>query len=93
MVLRSNNLEIKLIWFSFYFIKPLLQSSPNEKMLSLFKRGAIYLLKSAHKFWKHCFVIFWEALQFEEAVPRLHIFHMELHPSTHVQLKIPIVDV
>jgi hypothetical protein len=38
---------------------------------------------------KSLFSNFWEALQFEAAVPKLHTFHMDLHPPTHVQLKIP----
>jgi hypothetical protein len=38
-------------------------------------------------------VIFGEASQFEVVVPQLHTFHMNLHPPTHVQLKIPMVDV
>ena len=41
----------------------------------------IHLLISIHKFWNHCFVIYGEALQFEAAVPQLHTFHMDLHPS------------
>ena len=32
-------------------------------------------------------------LWFEEAVPQLHTFHMDLHTPTHVQLKIPTVYV
>jgi hypothetical protein len=32
-----------------FLIEPPLKSSPNDKMLPLFKRRAIYLLKLAHK--------------------------------------------
>ena len=39
------------------------------------------------------FVIFGEALQFETVVLQLCTFHMDLHPTTHVQLKIPLVDI
>ena len=38
-------------------------------------------------------MIFGKALQFEVVVPQLHTFHMDLHPPTHVQLKIPMVGV
>jgi hypothetical protein len=62
-------------------------------MLTSFKRGAIYVLKSSHKFGNHYFVIFWEALQFEIAVPQLHTFHMDLQPPTHVQLITPMMDI
>jgi hypothetical protein len=34
-----------------------------------------------------------EALQFEATGPQLCTFHMDLHPPTHVQLKLPMVDV
>ena len=53
----------------------------------------MYLLKSAHHSWIHYFVIFWEALQFEPLVPQLRTFHMDVHPPTHVQLKISTIDV
>ena len=57
------------------------------------KWGPIYLLKSTKKYWKYYFVIFWEALQYEAMVQHMHTFHMDLHPSTYAQLKIPMVDV
>ena len=34
-------------------------------------------------------MIFGEVLQYEVAVLQMRIFHMDLHPPTHVQLKIP----
>ena len=74
-------------------IESLLISSPTDKMLPSFKREATYLLKSAHKSWNHYFVIFWEVLQFEAVVPHQRTFHMDLHPPTHVQLKIPMIGV
>ena len=37
-----------------FFINPPLKSSPIDKMSPLFKRGAVYLLKSTHKY----FVVF-----------------------------------
>ena len=37
----------------------------------------------------HYFVILGEALQFEAVVPQPRTFHMDLHPPTHVELKIP----
>ena len=43
----------------------------------------MYLLKSTHKFCNQSFMIFWEALQFEEVVSQLHTFHMDLNPPTH----------
>jgi hypothetical protein len=62
VVLRGNNLEIKLgVGF---LIKPPLKSSSNHKMLSSFKRGAIYLLKST-QILKPLVCVFWETLQFE----------------------------
>ena len=68
------------------FIKPTLKSSPSNKMLPS--------LKSTHNLETiNYFVIFWEALQFEAVVPQLHIFHMDLHLATHVQLKIQAIDV
>ena len=96
VVLRGNNLEIKEglgFFFKYIIIKPPVKSSPNDKILSLFKRGAIYILNSTHKSLNHYFVIIWEALQFEAAVPQLRTFHIDLHPPTHVQLKIPTIDV
>ena len=45
-----------------------------------FKRGAIYLLISTYKPKNLYFVIFWEALQFQAAMPQLRTFHMDLHP-------------
>ena len=41
-----------------FFIKPLLQSSPNDKMVPMFTRGALGLCKPIHKSWNHYFVIF-----------------------------------
>jgi hypothetical protein len=38
-------------------------------------------------------MIFWEALQFEAALPQLRTFHMDLHPPTYVQQNIARVDV
>ena len=38
-------------------------------------------------------MIFLKALQFEATVQQLRTFHMDLHPPTHVQLKIPTEDV
>jgi hypothetical protein len=38
-------------------------------------------------------MIFWEAVQFEAVVPQLRSFHMDLHPPTHVELKLPMGDV
>ena len=38
-------------------------------------------------------MIFGEAVQFEVARPQLSTFHMDLHPPTHVQLNILVVDV
>ena len=46
VVLRDNNLEIKLGLV--FLIEPPLKSSLNDQMLPSFKRGAIYLLKSTH---------------------------------------------
>ena len=47
MILRSNNLVNKSrVGFLIEFA---LKSSVNDKMLPSSKRGAIYLLKSAHK--------------------------------------------
>lgn len=66
-------------------IKTPLKSFPNDKTLSSFR---IHLLKSPHESWNHYFVLFWETLQFEIAVPRVCTFHMDLHPPTHVQLEI-----
>ena len=37
--------------------------------------------------------MFREALQFEATVSQLHTFQMDLHPPTHIQLNIPMVDV
>ena len=74
-------------------IEPPPKSPPNDKVLASFMRGAIYLLKSTHKSWKHCFVTLWEALQIEATKPQLHTFHMDLHSPTHVQLKLQMVDV
>ena len=51
-------------------------------MLPSFKRGAIYLLKSAHKSWDHYFENFGEALQFEAMMPQSRAFHMYLHPPS-----------
>ena len=51
-----------------FLIEHALQSS-DDKMLSSSKRGAIYLLNLAHKYWNHYFVIFLEALQSGAAVP------------------------
>jgi hypothetical protein len=51
-------------------------------MLPYLKIKAIYLLNSAHKFWKHYFVYFQEALQFEATIQYLLTFHMDLHPPT-----------
>ena len=68
-----------------FLIEPPLKSSPNNKMLLLSKRGAIYLLKSAQKSWSR---YFGEALEFEVVVPQLRTFHMDLHPPTHAQLNI-----
>ena len=48
VVLRGNNLEIKLGLVNFLIESPL-KSSPNDKMLLSFKRGAIYLLKATYK--------------------------------------------
>ena len=36
---------------------------------------------------------FWETLQFEAAMTHMCTFCMDLHPPTHVQLKLPSVDV
>ena len=80
VVLWGNNLRIKLGLV--VFIKPPLKSSPNDKMLPSFERGAIYPLKLAHKSWNHYFVSFWEFLQFEATVPQLHTFHMDSRPPS-----------
>ena len=48
MVLKGNNLGIKN--GIAFLIGLALKSSPNDKMSSLFKREAIYLLKSTHNF-------------------------------------------
>ena len=36
---------------------------------------------------------YWEALQFEVAMSQLRTFNMDLHPQTHLQLKIPVLDI
>ena len=36
---------------------------------------------------------FGEVLQFKVVVPQLQSFCMDLHPPTHVQLKLPTIDV
>lgn len=77
-----------------FLIEPLLKSSPNDKMLTSFKRGAIFLLKINLQISKPMLCDFFKkSLQFEKAVPQLHIFHMDIHPLTHVKLKLLKVDV
>ena len=49
------NLELKLDWF---FEQTFAQIISKWQMLSSFKRGAIYLLKSSHKFWYHYYFDF-----------------------------------
>ena len=53
VVFRASNLQPKSGFFFWFFlinfIEPPLKSSPHDKMLPSFKRGAIYLPKSVHK--------------------------------------------
>ena len=39
----------------------------------------MYVLKLTLKSWKHYFVIFWEALQFEAVLSQARTFHMDLN--------------
>ena len=91
VVLRGSSLELKLGWFFW------LSLHSNHLQMTRYyphsKEGKRTYSKSAHKSWNHYFVNFSEALQFEAVVPRLHTFHMDLHPPTHLQLDIPMVDV
>ena len=48
VVVKGSSLEIKLRLD--FIIKHPFKLSSNDKMLPSFKGGAIYLLKSAHKF-------------------------------------------
>ena len=92
VVLRGNIIEIKsrLVFCSNLHSNHL----QMKKMLPLFKRGVIYLLKSAHTSSIRFFYGFLGKLcKFEVAVPQLRTFHMDLHPPTHVQLRLPTVDV
>ena len=87
-VLRGNNLEIKSGLF-FY------RTSTQIKWqnVTLIQKMSNLPIQINSQILKSSFSNFWEALQFEAAVPQLHIFHMDLQPPTHVQIKIPMVDV
>ena len=58
-----------------FLIEPPFKSSPNDRMLPSFRRGAIYLLESIHGSWNRYFYFyFWEALGFEATLPQLCTF-------------------
>ena len=75
VVSRSNNLEFKLglvCWLKLH-----LNHLQTTKCYPRSKEGQYTQIS-----WNHYFVIFWEALQFEVAVPQLCTFLIDLHPPT-----------
>ena len=91
VVLRGNNLEIQLGVGCFN--EPSLKSSPNESFIFIQKRGSIPNSNQLTNLETIILFIFGEALQFEAAMPQLRTYHMDLHPSTHVQLGISTINV
>ena len=93
VVLRGNNLEINQGFLFLFFLSNLnLNHLQMENVTLIQKRGNIPTQINSHNL-KPLFSHFGETLQFEVVVPQLHTFHLNLHPPTHVQLEIPIVDV
>ena len=93
MVLRGNNLEIKsglVFWSNLLVFWSNLYSNPLQ-MTKCYPRSKerIYLLNTTYKSWNQCFVIFWEALQFEAAMPQLRTFHMGYTPTNTCPTKNP----
>ena len=78
-----------------FLINPSLKLSPNEKMLPSFKREAIYNIPTqiSSQVLKPLFCDFLGSFAIEAVVPQLCTFNMDVHPPTHVQLKIPTANV
>ena len=83
MVLRGNDFEINLGWFSNQISTQIISKWKKNYLYSV--GGAMYMLKSTHYSWYYYFVNVWEAFwEFEAVVPPLCAFHMDLHSPTHV---------
>ena len=89
MILKGNNLEIKIkVFFCYQTSTQIIAKWQNVTPTQ--KRDNIPIQKSTH-IWEPLF--FKEVLQFEATVPLLRAFHTNLHPPTHVQLEVPTINI
>ena len=77
VVLRGNNLEIKL---GLVFGSNLHSHHLQMTNVTLVQRRGNIPTQINSKILKPLFNDFWEALQIEGMVPQLRTFHMDLHP-------------
>jgi hypothetical protein len=90
VVLRGSGLEIKFV-VGFFIIST--QIISKWQSVTLIQKRCNIPTQIGSQILKPFFCVFLEALRFEVAVPQLLTLYMDLHPPTHVQLKIPMVDV
>ena len=78
-----------------FLINPSLKLSPNEKNVTLIqKRGNIqYTYSNQLTSLETIILYFLGSFAIEAVVPQLCTFNMDVHPPTHVQLKIPTANV
>ena len=86
--LEGSGLEIKL-GVGFFTIS--IQIISKWQNVTLIQKSCNLPTQIGPQILKPFFCDFLVALQFEVGVPQLRTLYMDLHPPTHVQLKIPMV--